>query len=610
MTEEFLQQVKQATETRSDQKIQENREAILHLAEEIRQLKEQKTSSTERQKPEKEKKIKELEDAVTQLTEDADERIGELQEGHQRLSKRLDDVAEVLENHRKELGELKNSEESTLEETEVTSPEEEQGGAVLESLIKFDNPLTGDPEKQKDVIEGLLKSYDEEFTVWEVIDALYTDISKEELDEDTKTEEYQRVYRYLRNLSEEDRIERGRRDHKRYHYYKDLEEPDNYQIQSSEKDESSGTDEGKKFSLKDVSGNQKQVLKALSDAEEWLTSSEIADRTRLTQQQVRNSYDLLHNNNLIDSNKNKGVKIKENVEIVDDEVEDLESGETVAECSICGSKFESMQGFGGHLSKVHTERMREVEGKPSHELNALGTGSESDENVEEELSEEEMEERFPKYFSGERTEPDEYTPNERMKLITFILDREDTPMNRQQLSKDMYNLSYRPGFGDKHYNVMMNPISKLLDKNIIREVSSTSDGKNYALTGSGQDVRLSSMEPEKKEVDGEPTDSDKTAEQILEDKGYGRNTLRTYNNVLTKLVYQDEVDEITYYDFEEYWGGNMSAMKAFRTLFESPTLLNQLREEVCPHKKFRWKAESTGQKPSNWVLKLEEKSSA
>lgn len=369
----------------------------------------------------------------------------------------------------------------------------------------------------------------------------------------------------------------------------------------------------REVSLAPFTATQEKLLKHLAEIEEWKTSTELAKETDFSTQEIRNLYTPLKEKaDVIETNKNLGVKLKDDVRLV--QSTETEKTSKDYECIICGDEFPSGKGLAGHIGNGHDVELPEPpeDVKTSDYINAKGKTEQEISEIKDQLGEvstpKDKDRDFPRFEKGEKIDdPTHWEIPERRVLTKRILRNAEKPLTRYEIAERLYNLDETPTFGDKHSNAVTSYIKKMEDEAVINEAERMdTDSKAYALAGSSNDVgTLEAKEPEKKNIDEDVpvSDATKQIEKRREDID-ARREFNSLKNTFTKLVHQEGKEEISFYDFSGNYGGEQQTLEAFRLLFSSPNILNGIRKEVCPDKSLKWKAKGEGKNPSNWVLEV------
>jgi len=356
---------------------------------------------------------------------------------------------------------------------------------------------------------------------------------------------------------------------------------------------------------------EEAIVNKLREEGRWMTSKELAEEIdHLNTQQVRNQYDSLKQKQLIDTNKNLGIKLEEV-----DVGKNSSKPDSEYECLLCGEEYDHGQGFGSHLRYVHDIHGSDFdeETRPSNKMNAVGKTDSEIRDVKERIGSvktpKNQDGEFPKFERDEENvAADTYSIPERKILTKRILRDADKPLTRNEISQRIFNLDRKPQSGETHYNVISSYIKEMEDAGAITEAERMdTGGKAYALSGSSNDVGTLKDQVGEKEFDEEVKESEATYRltEILDKDKSARREFNSLKNTFTKIIHQEDQDEVTYYDFSGNYGGEQQAMDAWRNLFSSPTILNGVRKEVCPERSLKWERKGDKNTPSNWVLKLD-----
>ena len=397
--------------------------------------------------------------------------------------------------------------------------------------------------------------------------------------------------------------------------------------EEEEEEEETGSEELEK--IKSLTERQASVLHNLHKAREqegevYQTQQQLAEKMGLNIHALRKALPELKDLDLVSVERGKGLRLVEHVpenalektgEIAEEKKEEKEF-----ECLLCGEAYNSGRGLGSHLFRAHDITAEDVgeDVQISDKFNAKNKTREEINEIRDELGDVDtsqmqdqgidVEEDFPRFDKGEKIEdPQHWTVGERKKLTAQILEAADKPLTRQEIAKRMYNLDEQPKFGEPHYNAISNFIKQMDDEGTISAVERLGvSGKAYALSGSELDVGQLEGEPDRKKIDEnvEVQDGTRLLDRKVDDVE-GRREFNSYKNTLAKLIHKEGEEKIDYYKFSRNWGGEQKTMDGFRVLFESPSILNSLRREVCPDMSFKWSKESGGNSPSTWVLEVE-----
>lgn len=206
---------------------------------------------------------------------------------------------------------------------------------------------------------------------------------------------------------------------------------------------------------------------------------------------------------------------------------------------------------------------------------------------------------LPEFNEGERIDdPQYFDVTERKDIIKEMLSIK--PLTKKELTREMYNLE--PGdesaeYAGKHHNAVVSAIQRLREDEEIVEADRVVSGNSMAFTVPDSD----SVKEEETGDDG--NEADGTPLGIAQKKsGVGEDELRSIENALSKVVHMAGEEEVTYYDFEQNYGGQYDGITAWQKLFQYTDLLSEISDRVLDEQgEFNWQ-QTDGNGVKSWKL--------
>lgn len=202
----------------------------------------------------------------------------------------------------------------------------------------------------------------------------------------------------------------------------------------------------------------------------------------------------------------------------------------------------------------------------------------------------------------------EFKRSKRIEKIKEMMKELNKPLSRGEIAKEFYGLKEHPENATRPYNAIATSVQKMEKDGEIEKVERLNSGRNTYYILSEQAEEFSEEEKESGLAGLEP--DEKIHAILAERNGYPtskkmiENEAELLKQALSKLYYGDELEEVTYHEFEKRYGGNLRAMDAWSYLFQKPELTRAILDAVEVEKDVSWEKRGNNGTPEEWVLTL------
>lgn len=209
----------------------------------------------------------------------------------------------------------------------------------------------------------------------------------------------------------------------------------------------------------------------------------------------------------------------------------------------------------------------------------------------------------------EAISPGELSTDEKITRALQALEELDHPLSRKELIQFIFNKREEKadsGFrsGGDYRNAARYSLDKMRAEGLAENVTlENADGKKTFLeiTDEGREW-LSSKQHFYSSLE---TDSQKGWEELKEDVNIPDRDVEILENAFENLFIDRQLDEVTYYDFESEYAGNLSPIKMYQKLFSNPELLKRIGRRVS-NMELKW--ERSGREDNSgvrsWVITI------
>lgn len=218
----------------------------------------------------------------------------------------------------------------------------------------------------------------------------------------------------------------------------------------------------------------------------------------------------------------------------------------------------------------------------------------------------EAEVNLPDYSEEEKLPLDEYSVSERKKRIVEEIEDSYKPLTRHELVRRIYKIPRDTEIetNDSYYNRIEGALNKLRTEEMVQKsrlrdrISSTA----WELSDKAFEEASSN---ETKEVS---VSESMEWEEVKRKAGVNDSDIDVVKLAFDKMINRKGMETVSYHDFEQHYEGEESPLRMFQKLFQSPNLLDGVRERVLDGEDLKWskKGEGThGTGAKNWVIKVE-----
>jgi len=389
--------------------------------------------------------------------------------------------------------------------------------------------------------------------------------------------------------------------------------------------EQESSEEKESDKLEGLDSQELEVYQVLTD--EYKSSTEIAEETGLSVDQVKLVYNKLKEKDLAETALAKGIRIKQDQQEKEEQEEEAEEETNLIKCKLCGEKI-GVKGFGRHLKQtegIDIKSYFETE-QGTYKSEKYGVEREGWKMLKTALN------KHPEYDGVSKIAADnlleikenqkqkeeeveqELSQNEEFEKI--IDDLPDSEVDRIDLlrqlstnfSKTMNEIAEESGQPEANSAYYMKTF-KEYDLIIMKRNSGS------RLTDKGRDfLQYVDSKQESAKTESKSSDEEKSfreerqsgLEELLADTNITDRDFQIATLAFEKIINREDNDFVSYHLFEQnFEGDNIKPMRFFQKMFSNPEMVQHLLDSIGEERDWTWsKKQDFKDGMKNWVIKL------